>query len=163
MYSAIVEIHVRHLESPRGKKHPLYSYFLAFISSVAKCLAVPPLLASVTAIWLQEIVLPSFISIGPTTHYPSAVQIAYGPFPWLGITPSGSKAFKQLALFSRSTVILSFPPISSEILFKCFHCFSLAGVVISLWSTGIYFLVKVDGSLIHVAFSLGSSTQLWKR
>ena len=81
MYSAIVEIHVRHLESPRGKKHPLYSYFLAFISSVAKCLAVPPLLASVTAIWLQEIVLPSFISIGPTTHYPSAVQIAYGPFP----------------------------------------------------------------------------------
>ena len=91
-----------------------------------------PLLVSVAAILLQEIVLPSFISIGPIAHQPSALLIAYGHFPWLGITSSDSKAFRQLAPINRSTVMLSLPPISPEILSKCFHWFSLACVKISI-------------------------------
>ena len=59
-------------------------------------------------------------------------------------------------------MMLSFPPISPEILSVCFHCFSLAGVAVSFCSTGISFLVKFDGSLIHFAFSLGPSTSFEK-
>ena len=118
----------------------------------------PPLLASMTAIRGQEIVLPSFISICHITRYPSAGLIAYGPFSWLGITSSGSKAFKELAPINRSTVMLSFPQNSSENLSKCFHCFSLTVVKVSLWFLEIFSLVKVDGCLIHFAFSPDPST-----
>ena len=59
------------------------------------------------------------------------------------------EGFYTIAPINKSTLMLSFSPRKLDICSKYCHCFSIAGVAISLLSTGISSFVYDDGNLIH--------------
>ena len=124
------------------------------------CFNTFPFSAWSTAIWLYETASGFSSTMGLTTQHPSIVLYAHGPSCWLGMTSNGWMASTQFAPFNKSTLMLAFCPRKLDISSKHCHCFSLAGIAISLWSTGIPSFVYDDGNFIHFWYLSASSVSL---